>query len=145
MRYALILVCGLLAGCAGNKLIDEARSRQDAEIAECERKIPPKPATPRYKCIASALNKFHESINDPHADLARQTGARVVVAAERFDAGKITQAELDLERATAVSAYHSEINRRRNEALTANSAAAQADAANSPRTCVRSGNVVNCF
>lgn len=145
MRYALILACGVLAGCGGNKLVEEARSRQDAEIAHCERTLPAKPATPRFKCIAAALNKFHEAVNDPNLDLARQTGARVVVAAERFDAGKITQAELDLERTTAVSAYHSELAKRRNEALMANSAAAQADAANSPRTCVRNGNVVNCF
>jgi hypothetical protein len=71
---------------------------------------------------------------------------------ERYDAGRLSQSQDEVEKATIGTAYAGGVAQRRNAAVTANAAAEQAAAARSaawpaskPTTCNRFGNSVTCY
>ena len=73
-----------------------------------------------------------------HLDLEQLLRAKILLLAEQYDAGKMTEAQYRLEKAQAVTDYKSELMKRDN-------GAAIAAAASSPVTCTTIGNTVTCF
>jgi hypothetical protein len=159
----------LLAACGPSKLQLEAPAAQqtrDAATASCERSYPDKhrkPVTPRVKCFNEARLDYaqaHErSVGNPALDLEQLVSAQMLAIAERYDAGKLTVAQYEAEKAAAIANYSSAVLQRRqgaamvraaqDEAAAARqqAAAAAQQAINSsmPTTCSRVGNTVTCY
>jgi hypothetical protein len=151
-----------LAGC---DLAQQAKIREeaalptktlDAQIAECKRRYPDrhrKPVTPRIKCFNEADLNYHAdllyTVVNPQLDLVRSFTAQRLVIGERYDNGRLSQAEFDAEMASAEVDYNSRVLQRQNEAemiaAAQSQAAAARAAASSPTTCTRLGNSVTCY
>ena len=67
--------------------------------------------------------------------------AKILVIAEQYDAGKLTEAQFELQKAQAVAEYNSVLAQRQNEAMLATAAMVSS----MPKTCTGYGNTVTCF
>lgn len=148
-----------------------ATAARDLQFAACERSHPDphaRPTRPRVICLNAAELGYHRemarSVGNPFIDLVELAHARRLSASARFDAGKITAADYDVERAQIAADTNSEIASRQNTATTALAAQQQAVAAQqqaasaaiqagaaimAPRpptntNCQRVGSTVNC-
>jgi hypothetical protein len=157
----LVLVggCGLAKQIQINKEAEAAKKAQAAQIAECERLFPDrlrKPVTPRVKCFNEANLSYHmayaRSVGNPYLDLVRLMTAQMLLIAEKYDAGGLTEAQFEVAKATAQSDYASKVADRKNASAMVGAAQTQADAAqrraiaaSMPVTCNRYGNSVTCY
>jgi hypothetical protein len=98
----------------------------------------------------------NRSIGGPILDLAEVLAAQMIVIAERYDSGKLTVAEFESEKASAVANFNSQAIARENSAAMVNAAQSQALAAQQqarqqairaavPTTCTSLGNTVTCY
>ena len=161
----LIVALVAVSACGPSKLQHQAlqaKTAYETESAECDRQHPDrtkKPTAPRINCHYIAHMKYLKG--DPDADLLQAVYTQSLVAAERYDAGKLTFAELEAINAQSIANYNTQRTQRRNSATVANSAAYQAAAAQTqaaaarqqainaamPRstTCTRVGNSTTCY
>jgi hypothetical protein len=157
LAFALALSgCGLAKIAEREKALAEARQVHQRDLAECERRFPDrykKPTMPRVQCFNEANLRFAAG-GDPDIDLLRAMGARILVSAERYDAGRLTPAQYEAEKAGVFAEYNTQVQQRRNNAVVADAANRQAWAAQAqaiqaamPRTttCNRFGNTVTCY
>jgi hypothetical protein len=114
----LALIGGALTGCGMGPqaqmqgLQMQAQMDRNAAIHDCQSRFPT-----RIKGQAAAgvrcMNEAHQRHPQPgFEDLAKLAGLKSVDAAERFDAGKITAAQLDIELATIQSEYQTSAGNR---------------------------------
>jgi hypothetical protein len=146
MRGFLVIVALLIGGCAAaerQKAFDDAKLSYDRDVANCERQHPgphKRPIVPRVQCFNEARLRF--LANDAsYADLDRALSARLLVAAEKYDAGRLTIAEYEAEKTGLIANYNSDIQRRRDSAAMVNAARA----ASMPVVCNKFGNTVTCY
>lgn len=135
-----------LSGCAvANKIESmQAQKTYDQAVAECHARFSARPAVPMVKCINEARTRLGQAPGaDP--DLLAVVNGKALVAAEKYDAGTITEGEFDTAIAQAKAEYTTGSLNRWNEETLARSAAVSAAAAASPTTCRRSGNTVTCY
>jgi len=140
----------------------QAKQVYDAEAAQCDRDHPGgavKPSVLRINCHYKAHIKFLKGDRD--ADLLQALYTQSLVAAERYDSGKLTFAEFEAVKAKAIADYNTQRAQRQNSATVANAAAYQAAAAESQahaarqqainttfpraRTCNTYGNTTTCY
>lgn len=174
MMISLILpACGLAHQAKIQKDADSAQAEADRAASECERLHPDKnrkPVTPRTQCFNDARLNYglamDRSIGNLNLDLFRLSNARMLVVAERFDSGKTTVAQFELEKAEAQANFNDQIAARHNSATIAAAAQQQAAAASQqataaseqsinsavtaatstkPVSCSRIGNTVTCY
>jgi len=145
---------GLARQAEMQKASEEAKQVMQAEIAECERLYPNKtqrPVTPRVRCLTDAGMRYAQAgvnFGNKNIDLDRLMRAKLLVVAEEYDAGKMTEAQFDLQKAQVVAEHNSAVAQRQNSAAMVDAARLQAIAAmdaNSPKTCAGYGNTVTCF
>lgn len=156
---SLLASCGLVTHLARGQQLKQLETAYAAERADCEKRFPAKkPAAPRVRCRNDALIKRNAAMEQlpGHvriSDLARLASARYVLAAERYDAGRLSDAEYDLEVAAAENEYSTRWHDRVNGVTMATAAENQAAAARQqaiqsaiPKsvTCNRLGNTVTC-
>jgi hypothetical protein len=124
--FLMVLIGVALSGCglaARQAAREEIQKTAQAERDECNRLYPDKhrrPVMPRVRCISSALLKEwvgYDRVRLPayevaQLDLVRLMSSRVIVAAERYDNGRLTEAEYDAEVAAAVADYNSHLFQR---------------------------------
>ena len=141
---SFVLCFGLL-GCGYAAHVEaEATKTAKAEVDECTRLYPneaQRPVTPRANCIWDARIKAARVVAEHgyrHLDLEELLRAKILLLAEQYDAGKMTEAQYRLQKAEAVTDYKSELMKR-------NNGAAIAAAASSPVICTPVGNAVACF
>lgn len=141
----------LLGGCAivqnyqYAKQADAAQKKFDAALSHCKVEFPIAPAVPRAKCIGDALANYAREIGSEEADLIDVKNARVLVAAEQLDAGRITPIQYNAIIAEASAEENTVAQQRRNNHAVAAAAVQQAYAASQPTTCRRIGNSVTCY
>lgn len=129
----------LVVGCSGaSKLQDDpvARAQADASaqmmrgIAECQKRYPARikgKAAESIRCTSDAKRGYASLVGN--GDLIRLSSAKSIEAAERYDAGKITGSQLDVELASIEAEYTSGTQSRASQASIAYSAQQQAAAA----------------
>lgn len=109
---------------------DEARAR---EIASCGSQYPAGvrgSAADNVRCTNAANLKFNRALpGNGNLDLIEVANAQAVVAAEKFDAGKMTKAELDAEMAQIASKTKQAFTDRNMQASSTQAAQQQAAAA----------------
>jgi hypothetical protein len=137
------------------KQLEEANRAHEADIAACERQYPDKnrkPATPRVKCFGEANVRQATQTRNPDADLVRAMSAEMLVIAEQYDSGRLSEAQYEAAKAKTFSEYTSRAMQRQDNAAMASAAQQQAAAAtvqaygaNRPRTCNTWGNTVTCY
>lgn len=122
------------------KETEEATRIRDTEMAECKRLYPGakanvKPVTPATKCEIDANVKYaiaiDRSAGNPHLSSFKVLAARKLVAAERYDRGATTEAEYELETASAQAELDASIRKTDNQMAMVAAAQQQADAASS--------------
>lgn len=128
-------------GCASPQLTASrtaakaAAAEQEAAMQACEKVQPQqgRPSLPRIKCINEAVMNYHEAYaraaSNPYLDLARVMTTQTVVVAERYDAGRMTEAEFKAALAQIESDFDSKVDQRKHAKAIARSAADQARAA----------------
>lgn len=124
MRRCLILLAVVLAGCGPSKLQLEAQEGYETAIAACERSYPHrhrKPVVPRVKCFNEA-NLNLAARGDPNIDLVTAMTAQMLVLAERFDAGRFSEAEFESEKAVVFANFRSQLLQRQHNATVAHAA-----------------------
>lgn len=140
MRLIHILLCAAtvpLAGCVDRTAIAE---RMQTAIATCQGQQF-KTQAALAACINAAEQRGAAEYGLGNNDLVSVRAATRSVLAERLDKGQITKAEAELEFAKANSGL---ISTDQNRAATASMANAM-QRASRPKTCIASGNMVNCF
>lgn len=100
----------------------EAAMAKNSALHECQRKYPKRERGKAAEAIR-CVNTANEGLLGPNQDLVRLTGLRNLDAAERYDAGKLSETQMDLELASIASAFESQAQAR--YAQTATAAAAQ--------------------
>ncbi|MGO9460685.1 MAG: hypothetical protein ACLPWS_04030 [Rhodomicrobium sp.] len=139
--------CGLARQAEMERSVEDAKKVMQAEIAECERLYPSKtqrPVTPRIRCMKDARTKLAEvalGLGDKNYDQHMLVLAKLLVIAEQYDAGKLTEAQFELQKAQAIAEYNSVLAQRQND----NMIATAAMVASMPKTCTGYGNTVTCF
>jgi hypothetical protein len=128
--------------------LQEAQKTYETQVAACERMYPErhrKPTLPRVKCFNEANMKLAEQDRD--IDLVRVMTTQMLVLAERFDAGRLTEAQFEAEKAAVFADYRTRVLQREDSATIADASRQQAIAASMPRTttCNRFGNTVTCY
>jgi hypothetical protein len=113
----------------------EAAMAQRSAYHECQRKYPKRERGKAAEAIR-CVNTANEGRLGPDQDLVRLTGLRNLDAAERYDAGKLTETQMDLELAAIASAFESQAQARHAQAATA-SASQQAAAAAQRQTSMQ--------
>lgn len=135
---SLAVVLGF-AGCAGTSAYDQAITDAQANLAlakmQCVEQFPDpaaKPVMPHMRCLTTAENSFSRRMVQIEPtlplDLALLRSSRKLVAAERYDAGDISQVQYDLLIQQAESDFTAAANRRYNERDMVRAAQAQASA-----------------
>ena len=141
------LACMLL-GCLP-AAVSDAQKLRETEIEECHRLYPnPRPVLPRMKCIGDALVKVARvaaQYGYKNLDLDELLRAKMVLLAERYDAGKMTEAEFQAEKAQIASTHETQVLQRQNSQAMVVAAQQQAAAASGPVSCTRVGNTTTCF
>jgi hypothetical protein len=153
----------IAAGCVSQAGNDTARLREisalsDSEIQECKRLYPDpnaRPVSPRVKCIGDATVRAARAaakIGYKNVDLDELASAQMILLAEQFDAGKMTEAEYDVEQAKIISARRTQsLQRQNSQAMVsaaqaqASAASAQAIAASKPVNCTTIGSTTTCY
>ena len=142
LRAGILLLVGvMLAGCQTTGGGDKAAQR--AAHDECVAKYPKPRYVAQVKCMNAADEQFGGT--PPYADLDTVRKLKRVELAERLEAGKITEAQVQLEFAQTMSSIIAEVNRRNNGARSVAAQESMAAAASKPVTCTRIGGVTNCF
>jgi len=149
--------CGLVRQAEIRQELEVAKLQMDRDLAECARLYPDRkpPVTPKMKCQAAAMDKrnaaIERSIGNPQRDIRiyEKQKAQVLLAAERFDKGEISEAEFDLELANSNVESETQRLQRTNDAAAVQAAQGQAAAAWSaarPRTtnCNTFGGSTHC-
>ena len=148
----LALSCG---GCVStrNDAAIAANLRQAAyerarTAAEACRAKPFKTRVAKVTCVNNAEASIGEYVQNP--DLMRLRHATRLAVAEKVDRGLMSEAEGELQIARADTEANSELTRRQTARAAAIAQIMSAAAANNPPppapvTCVRSGNVTNCY
>ncbi len=167
MRWLITaLIVFTLAGCglsgqaqlqeAAREAVEAANLQMDRDLAECQRLYPDryrKPVTPRMKCVGAARDKNlavrDRLVGNATLDIFAKQKAQVLLAAQRFDKGEISEAEYKLEAENQRfhrKAVAAKVDAARQEAAASTSAAIQA--ATPPRTrrtnCNTYWGTVNC-
>lgn len=150
------LSCSLL-GCVPQAIKDLTKML-DSELEECRRLYPnpdQRPVSPRMKCIGDATvksSRVEAKYGYKNLDLDELVRAQMVLLAERYDAGKITETEYQVEKAKIRTAYETQILQRQNsQAMVAAAqeqaaaASSQAIAASRPVSCTIIGHTASCF
>jgi hypothetical protein len=167
-----LVLCGLLilTGCG---LSRHAQSRSETAIEnrepaiakqnneaidQCQKLYPDphlKPVLRRIKCFNDATLAYYTAFaGNPWSDLVRVFTARMVVIAEKYDVGQISETQFDFEKEQAVANYTSQVMQRPYSAAKVSAAATQTAAASKqavatvlPKqmTCVRTFNSVDCY
>jgi hypothetical protein len=163
-----LVLCGLLilTGCglsrhAQNETEIEnkepAIARQNTEaIDQCQKLHPDphrKPVLPRIKCFNDATLAYYTAFaGNPWSALVRVFTARMVVIAEKYDVGQISEAQFDFEKEQAIANYTSQVMQHpaaKVDAAPMQTAAAskQAVATVLPKqmTCVPTFHSVSCY
>jgi hypothetical protein len=148
---AMFFIIGLGACAIDNSKFIEAKNDRDADIATCKKTYPDKhtkPVTPRVRCFNEANTRF-SSRGDPNFDLMNAMAAQMLVVAERYDAGHVSDAQYDADRANVFADYRTKVLRRKTDAKIANAAQDQADAAwqaTLPKTttCTQNLDTITC-
>lgn len=165
----LRIVCAFLgvfiAGCAGAQIQQQAQLASQvraAAQAKCDRIFPEKykrPVSPRIECLNQADLEFadaHQAStgNNPFYANTRVLLAKRSLAAQRYDAGKSTEAEYELEVATAATEFTKAVDDYQNNKAIVAAAQQQANAATSlaitaslpkTQTCNVFGDTVTCY
>jgi hypothetical protein len=157
----VILALSFLSGCMQQHAqeIKDARELRERKSAECRKQFPDpykKPAVSLISCFAAANQadaEAHDRIRQPPiADLVRATSAQILEIAERYDKGKLTQAQYEAEKSRAEADLNSRIlQRSQGHAVAmaaedqAGSAAAIAANSSRPRSCSYGGGVAFCY
>ncbi len=136
----------------------EASRAAEAEIGECVRLYPnqtQRPVTPRVKCIWDARMKYARAGLEHgyhNADLDELAQARVLLLAQSYDAGQITEAQYHVQLAETMVNHNTQAMHRNNGAAMAAAAQQEAEAATSmalsaskPVTCTRTSSVATCY
>ena len=159
MRFAFaVLLAPLLFGCGPSQrqLAADITRDYEAALASCERSFPErykKPVTPRMRCFVAA-NSARAVRENYHTDLMDAMNAQMLVAAERFDAGRLTETRFEAEKATIYANFEGKMQERddrkamvRATQAQANAAANAAMAASIPKsvTCYTTGRITNCY
>ena len=138
--------CGLAQRAETKKQAEAANAEMRTAAETCDQKFPrgqQHTAVSRARCVGDAI-KIIRSYTD-YPDLLDQQIATRNLLAERWQSGKITQAQFDAESAQLQSSLVAEDERRK---LAVRAVTAQEDvvsAARAPVSCTRFGNTVNCF
>ncbi len=131
---ALLLMFGSMCASA-----ESPAARHEREIADCKRKLASGAFKRRMEfavCVNIANGRWWTSTRSPNFDLFESAAAQELVAAERFDAGRMTDAEYRAARAKIKADLMTTIDAR----------AASAAIANTPRsfTCFNTGFATHC-
>lgn len=139
LRFGMLVLATATAGCGLNQqaqmqaignAADEVRAK---EIASCGAQYPAGvkgSAAANIRCTNAANLKFNQAIpGNGNLDLIEVANTQAVVAAEKFDAGKISKAEMEAEMALIASRTKQAFTDRGMQASNANAAQQQAAAA----------------
>lgn len=128
-------VCVVLAACAGPKFDPVQQAEMDAAMArnsaihECRSKYPKRKrgkAADAVRC----MNQANAIYTPPSiGDLVRLAGAKSLALAERYDAGQITETQMDVELASLDAEFQTATQTRLNQQMAVNAAQQQAAAA----------------
>jgi hypothetical protein len=124
--------CGLAQQAQLRSQYEQSSAVMQRELAECNRRYPKRvkgQAADALRCSNAAFERNARSVPGNNADLVTLAGAKAVAAAERFDNGQITEAQLDVELATIHTEFAGGTQSRTNQGIMANAAAQQAAAA----------------
>jgi hypothetical protein len=160
----------MLAGCGlshlGHGLGDAAIDNKEPAIAkqnndaidQCEKSYPgshQKPALPRVKCINKATLAYYTAFaSNPWSGPVKSFTARMESAANKFDAGQLSETQFEFEKERAITDFTSQIMQRPEPAAKLNAppmhgtaASSQAVATLLPKqmTCVPTSNSVSCY
>jgi hypothetical protein len=150
MRVATLLSTLLVGGCGlyADHQFEERRKASDlkfqSELDACRKEGSPKAYAICWK--AAMITHWREE-RLPHLDLIEWQTSEQVALAERFEAGKYTDAEFDAASARLHAEMTTQLQQRQNseESLRiSRSQAAAAWAASEPVTCRRVGDSVRC-
>jgi len=162
MRRAILLGVTLLAGC-GLAQRQAALEQLHTEVNNCQvhRNGGNRPQTPYTRCVTQAQEAAHIKGAPRDLDVIRLTNARRMVAAERYDNGRMTRAEFEAAM-VELDAVVASTSRARDQGQQAASAAMMAQGAAIMATpapamaplpappmtrdvrCTTTGNVTNC-
>lgn len=153
LRWAWYWGLLVLCGCSADMLYADAlASRQiwENDLAACEKAHPDEHKKP-VKLRVLCFNRANEAraARDGNADLVRAMTTRMLVEAEKYDAGQLTPTAYDASRAAIFADFNTQMELRLNSQAVADAAQSQARAAWAaamPRTvhCTTFGNSVTC-
>ena len=161
-----LIACASLfsAGCGGNPGMSPQAAIQNG-ISDCNQRFQKRvrgQATDYQRCVSETNNRYAEISGAGLAtDLIRLAGAKSIEAAERYDAGKLTESQYEVElasidaerrggahgRATQTAAAQAAVNQAaaaENMAATQRLRTVQDAFAPKNTTCTGSGNSVTC-
>lgn len=161
-----LVACASLfaAGCGGNPGMSPQEAIQHG-ISDCNQRFQRRArgqAADYQRCVSETNNRYAEISGAGYAiDLTRLAGARSIESAERYDAGKLTESQYEVELASIDAERRGGIHGRATQTATAQAAVNQAAAAENiaanqrlrtvqdafaPKntTCTGSGNSVTC-
>mgnify|MGYP007078515744 CR=1 FL=1 len=139
MSTNVLRVAAILLVLSAAPAMADADSRHEREIASCKRKLASGVFKKRMEfaaCVNLANGRWWTSTRAAHFDLFESAAAQELVAAQRFDAGRITEVEYQAARAKIKA-----------DLMTAIDARAASEAiATAPRsfTCFNTGFVTHC-
>ena len=139
-RISLVVICGLTQSACGlmqqaqyNSLYQEAQSNLSADLAACRKQYPARvkgQAAASMRCSNAAYARNSAAMGGGYnGDLVTLAGAKAVEASERYDAGSITETQLDVELAQIQAEFQGGSQARQAQALTVGAAQQQANAA----------------
>ena len=131
-----VAACGTALGaCVGPQLDPVRQAQMDAAMArntaihECRSKYPKRKRGQAAEAVR-CMNNANSLYQPPEAaDLIRLAGARSLELAERYDAGKITDTQLDLEIAALDAEFQTAVRSRMSQQMAVVAAQEQAAAA----------------
>jgi hypothetical protein len=135
-------VCGACTN-SQDMLRETANARHTQAIADCTAGLHSKRFTKRIEyaqCLKTANLYWWREAKAPHIELVEYAAARDIVLAERFDKGRMSEAEYDAERAKIKADLFSEMERRGTNAALVDAARA----ASAPISCTTLGATTTC-
>lgn len=146
-----VILLGLLtvsiSGCGGSQTLRDdpiARARADASaammsgLAACKQKFPQRKkgeATAQMRCESEAKQDYASQVG--HGDLIKVASTRSIEAAERYDAGKISDAQFDVELASIEADLNTGSKTRMAQETLVGAAQQQADSAREQSEAIR--------
>lgn len=124
--------CGLAQQAQLEQLHQQSQASLQADLSACKSRYPglvKGQAADSLRCSNAAYERNAQALPGNNKDLISLAGAKSVAAAERFDNGQITKAELDVELAQIYTEFSSGSQNRTHQMIAAESAAQQAAAA----------------